>query len=204
MHSDKALCKMMMVGVVLLLVWSTLGLVGCGHSSTERLSPDDEVIIDTYVSSADLRSMSQRMARSLIQVKQVAQAVNPPRIAFLELANRTEDEIDSYNLLSQIRTLLIKHSQGRVIFLDRERIDAINRERDLKRRGSVGSSGEKILSGVDFFLTGRAYSLTKRFEGATSTYYRFSFRLTDAESGDIIWEDEYEFKKAGRTSIMYR
>ena len=37
-----------------------------------------------------------------------------------------------------------------------------------------------------------------------TSYYRLSFRLTDAASSAIVWEDEYEIKKASTVGIMYR
>ncbi|MBN1492600.1 MAG: hypothetical protein JW938_00485 [Candidatus Omnitrophica bacterium] len=172
--------------------------------SVNRIDVDSALIADVTTDSQDLRAICQTMARSIINLPQVANAVSPPRVAFLEMVNRTTEDIDSYNLLDSIRTQLVKNANGRVIFVDRERIDSILKEREMKRAGTVGSSGPQVLSGVDFFLTGRAYSEMKAYQGARQAYYRFSFRLTDAETGDIIWEDEYEFKKAGRLGFMNR
>jgi penicillin-binding protein activator len=172
--------------------------------TVRRIDPDTTIITDVTTDSQDLRTICQRMARSLINIRPISNAVSPPRIAFLEMVNRTTEDIDSYNLLDSIRTQLVKNSDGRVIFVDRERINSIMNERQMKRAGTVGSSGPKVLSGVDYFLTGRAYSEMKALSGVRESYYRFSFRLTDAESGDIIWQDEYEFKKAGRLGFMNR
>jgi len=172
--------------------------------SVNRIDVDSSLISDVTTDSQDMRAICQRMARSIINLRQISNAVSPPRVAFLEMVNRTTEDIDSYNLLDSIRTQLVKNSGGRVIFVDRERINSIMKERAMKRAGTVGSSGPKVLSGVDFFLTGRAYSDMKAYRGARQAYYRFSFRLTDAENGDIIWEDEYEFKKAGRMGFMNR
>lgn len=188
---------------VFMFFFSILVLSGCAGTAL-YIPPDENALVDTSTTAADLRSMSQNMARSMLKCDRIAKAKTPPRVAFVEMANRTTDDIDSYNLLSQIRTLLIKYSEGKVVFLDREKSDVIQQERKLKREGNVGSSGEKVFSGADYFLTGRAFSLEKRDRGKKDVYYRFSFRLTDAESGDIIWEDEYEFKKAGSFGLMYQ
>jgi len=201
------------VSVGVALVLSTILLSSCAtqdsvvhtlSGTVRRIDPDTTMITDVTADSQDLRTICQRMARSLINLRQISNAVSSPRIAFLEMVNRTTEDIDSYNLLDSIRTQLIKNSDGRVIFVDRERITAIMNERQMKRAGTVGSSGPKVLSGVDYFLTGRAYSEMKALSGMREAYYRFSFRLTDAENGDIIWEDEYEFKKAGRLGFMNR
>lgn len=186
--------RRMTVPLVVVLV-----LAGCAAPMSSRVDVDSPSPLgDTTTDSQDLRTIAQRMARSLITVQPIAAAGSPPRIAFLDVNNRTNQIIDKEIFLNSIRTLLIQHSSGKVIFLDRARINQIMAERELKRKGVVGASERKVLSGVDFFLTGELNAIDK-VEGPTRlTYTRYSFRLTDAESSDIIWEDAYEVKKLGR------
>lgn len=178
-------------------------LAGCAGPRVERMDVDaPSPIADTTTDSQDLRTIAQRMARGIVTVQQVSQADSPPRVAFLEINNRTNQIIDKEIFLNSIRTLLIQHSGGKVIFLDRARINQIVAERELKRKGIVGASERKTLSGVDFFLTGELNAIDK-VEGKTrATYTRYSFRLTDAESSDIIWEDAYEMKKVTQRGIF--
>ena len=178
-------------------------VAGCAAPVSQRVDVDSPSLPgDTTTDSQDLRTIAQRMARSLITMPQIVSAASPPRIAFLDVNNRTNQIIDKEIFLNSIRTLLIQNSQGKVVFLDRARINQIMAERELKRKGVVGASDRKILSGVDFFLTGELNAIDK-VEGATRlTYTRYSFRLTDAESSDIIWEDAYEVKKLGRRGIF--
>lgn len=176
---------------------------GCAGPISQRVDVDSPSLPgDTTTDSQDLRTIAQRMARSLVAMPQIANAGSPPRIAFLDVNNRTNQIIDKEIFLNSIRTLLIQNSQGKVVFLDRARINQIMAERELKRKGIVGASDRKILSGVDFFLTGELNAIDK-VEGANRlTYTRYSFRLTDAESSDIIWEDAYEVKKLGRRGVF--
>ena len=178
--------------------------MGCTGTVTRR-PVDDEVVKTTKVTEVDLRTMCEKMARSMIELPQIAQAVNPPTIAFLEMKNRTTQAIDSYNLLSSIRKKLLKFGGGKFVFLDREVIEKLKRERRLKRKDEITSSSQQDLAGADFFLTGRAFSEERRSrKGVREVYYRFSFRLTDAESSSIVWEDDYEFKKAAQVGTAYR
>ncbi len=177
-------------------------LPACGPS-VQRVDLDSPSFLgDTTTGSQDLRTIAQRMARSIVMVHQIANAESPPRIAFLEIKNRTNQIIDKEMFLNSIRTLLIKYSQGKILFLDRDRVGSIVQERELKRKGIVGASDRKILSGADFFLTGDLNSIDKAAGRTRVTYNRYSFRLTDAESSDIIWEDAYEVKKVG-TQRLY-
>ncbi|HEV8586681.1 MAG TPA: hypothetical protein VGT02_17060 [Methylomirabilota bacterium] len=191
------------IGRLLVVCAAAAILAGCAAPVSQRVDVDaPSPLGDTTTDSQDLRTIAQRMARSLITVQQISRAETPPRIAFLDVRNRTNQIIDKEIFLNSIRTLLIQHSQGRVVFLDRTRINEIIAERELKRRGVVGASDRKILSGVDFFLTGELNAIDKVEGSARLTYTRYSFRLTDAESSDIIWEDAYEVKKLGKRGVF--
>ncbi len=188
----------------LFLILCSVALSAC-LASTQRVGVDtDDPFDSTETSSKDLEAVSQQMSRSLIQLPQISNATSPPRIAFLEVANNTNEIINKDLFLRKMRTLLIKHAAGKMIFLDRAKIEAIKREREAKRRGEFTASKKGYLSGADFFLTGTLDSLDKASGGKRSTYTRYSFRLTDAETGDIHWEDEYEVKKVGKAGLYDR
>lgn len=179
-------------------------LAGCFGGLTNRVDVDSEDrLADTGTNSKDLRTVAETMARSIVSLAPLARAGTPPRIALLRVQNRSNELIDTQIITEKIRTLLVKNAGGRVIFVDRSDItvDALEAERAGKRAGVLTSTDVKTVSGVDFFLAGTLASLDKAGGGVRSTYTRFSFRLTDAESSDIIWEDEYEMKKSATTGI---
>jgi penicillin-binding protein activator len=173
-----------------------LALIGC-VAETNRVDVATDEGGDTETSSKDLVTVAQNMSRSLVQLPQISSARTPPRIAFADVKNETNEIINKNMFIEKMRTLLLKNAGGRMIFLDREISEQISNERNAKRSGQLGSSGSKIRSGADFFLTGKLSSIDKQSGGKRSTYTRYAFRLTDAESSDILWEDEYEVKKVG-------
>ncbi|NIA15460.1 MAG: hypothetical protein GWP08_15460 [Nitrospiraceae bacterium] len=178
---------------------------GCVGTAS-RVHIDDEPITDIEASDVDLRAMAMKMASAIIELPAIQKAEAPVHIAFLSIENRTlRTDFDSYNLLSKIRQHLITYSEGKLVFHDKKQKDAILAERDAKRSGSVTSKERKDLPGVDFFLTGYAYSIRKASSGGKMLgYHRYSFRLTDAETNTIVWENDYEFKKYGRRGMAYR
>ncbi|MFT7624047.1 MAG: PBP1b-binding outer membrane lipoprotein LpoB [Myxococcota bacterium] len=179
-----------------------LALAGCFGGTSNRVGVDTEDNLgDTFAGSKDLRTVAQNMTRSIVGLYQIQKATKPPRIALLRVDNRSNQIMDTRLFTTKIRTQLIKNAQGRVIFVDRSDISAsaVVGERSAKRAGAVSANGSKMVSGVDYFLTGEIGSIDKARGGRRSTYTRFSFRLTDAESSDIIWEDEYEMKKVSQT-----
>ena len=179
-------------------------LAGC-TGSVARVALDQDAVLDTDLSSTDLRTASQKMARSLVAYKGIAALTRPAVIGFVKMENRTtEDDFDSYNLLSKIRQLILEYSNAKLRFIDRETIARAMKERQWSDLGQAETRelGEKL--GIDYFLTGRAFSLANRRGGEREVYYRLSFRMVDAHSSEIVWEDDYEVKKYGIYEIINR
>jgi PBP1b-binding outer membrane lipoprotein LpoB len=184
---------------------SGLFLTGCVGTAS-RVHVDDEPVTDVEASDVDLRAMAKQMASTIIELPMVRDSAKPIRVAFLNIENRTTTvDFDSANLMSKIRQDLIAHSQGKLSFIDKAAMEGILAERDAKRAGNLTSSKRADLLGADYFLTGYAYSQRKvGVDNALQAYHRYSFRLTDAETSEVKWEKDYEFKKVGRRGTVYQ
>jgi len=180
--------------------------MGCG-ARTVRIDPDQEPENKwgyTGTSSQDLRTTTQKMAEAIMKLSVIVDAATPPTVAFRPVKNNSAEYINTSAFLDEIRAVLIQNAGGRIRFLDRELTDAILEERGMKREGVVGASGKKDLLGVDYFLTGQIDSIDTAGKGRRSTYVRYSFRLTDAESSAIVWQDRYQVKKAALSPLWDR
>ncbi|HOB73540.1 MAG TPA: hypothetical protein PKG54_03345 [Phycisphaerae bacterium] len=182
-------------------------MVGC-TGETKRVDPDSlsDQEVGTGLSSQDFRSVCERMARSLVQIRPIQNASTPPKVALHDVQNETDDYIKENEFTHKIRTILIKHAEGKIVFLDREESvdEASKRETRDKEQGRATSAGPKDRLGADYWLTGRIGSIDRVAGKGSTTYYRLSFRLTDAATQAIVWEDEYEIKKASTLSPVYR
>lgn len=179
-------------------------MAGC-TSQTKRIHVDDTT--DEWGSgptSQDFRSMGQLMARSLIMLPQIQHATSPPKIAFVGVTNNSNEYIDGDLVLKQMRTHLIKNANGRIVFLDRDVLQQIEHENRAKARGKLTTSSEHTPYGADFYLTGDIDSVDRPTSKGHTSYMRFSFRLTDAGTSAILWEDDYEMKKNVALGIMYK
>jgi hypothetical protein len=185
-----------------LSIASVATLMACSAGKTNRVAIDtDEPFSDVETSSKDLEAIALKMSASLLQLSQISQAKTPVRIAFSDVKNETNEIINKNLFIEKMRTLLLKNAQGRMIFLDREISADIAKEREQKRTGQVSGVSSKMKSGADYFLTGKLSSIDKVAGSQRSNYTRYSFRLTDAESTDILWEDDYEAKKVGSSGL---
>jgi penicillin-binding protein activator len=189
---------------------------GCASSGVKNASgvpptqmrPDEQgFVAGTGVESQDLLAVTDKMARSILSIPQIAQAQGVPRIVLDPVNNETRFPINKDMFLDRIRIELNRKAQGKVTFLARERMAALERERQLKQSGQVTSSSDPNVvefKGADFFLTGKLQGLTTRTTAGTSDYILYSFQLIDARTSDIVWEDASEIKKQGLEDAAYR
>ena len=89
----------------------------------------------------------------------------------------------------------------------RDRMEALQHERDLKRSGQVTANADPNVvefKGADFFLTGTLQGLSTRTSAGTSDYVLYDFQLIDARTSALVWEDSAEIKKQGLEDAAYR
>ncbi|MSU50110.1 MAG: penicillin-binding protein activator LpoB [Opitutus sp.] len=178
-----------------------------GVAVTEMRPDERGFVAGTGVESQDLVAVTDKMARSILGIPQIARAPVPPSIVLDPVVNNTRFPINKDIFLTRIRTQLNSKSAGQVSFLDREMMKTLERERELKRSSQVTASADPRVvefAGADFFLTGKLDGMTTRTSAGTSDYVLYSFRLTDARTSRIVWEDVAEIKKQGLEDAAYR
>ena len=173
-----------------------------------EMRPDERgFVAGTGVESQDLVAVTDKMARSILGIPQIARAPVPPSIVLEPVVNNTRFPINKDMFLTRIRVGLNRHAIDRVSFLDREMMKTLERERALKQSGQVtASSNPNVVEfgGADYFLTGKLEGLATRTSQGTSDYILYTFRLTDARTSRIVWEDSAEIKKQGLEDAAYR
>jgi PBP1b-binding outer membrane lipoprotein LpoB len=195
-----------------------LAALGTGCASTgvrnpsgvpvTEMRPDERgFVAGTGVESQDLVVVTDKMARSILSIPQIANAQGTPRIVLDPVKNETRFPINKDIFLTRIRVQLNSKAQGKALFLARDRMAALEKERALKQSGQVTASADPNVvefKGADFFLTGSLQGLSTRTTAGTSDYILYSFQLIDARTSDIIWEDSAEIKKQGLEDAAYR
>jgi curli biogenesis system outer membrane secretion channel CsgG len=148
----------------------------------------------------------------LVALAQPAFAAEKPRIAVLEFENKADSGWSWWHdrgaaaMQDVFVTELVKSGKFRVI--DRERLDALMREKNLSLSGAVDPStavrAGKLL-GVEYFLVGAVteYGATETgahgrgvrglpgFSAGKKTFVAAAnARIINAETGEIVWADE--------------
>lgn len=198
----------------------TLGLAalvaGCASKGVKnpsgvgvtRLGADEQgFVAGTGVESQDLVAVTDKMARSILEIPQIVNATVPPNVVLEPVENQTRFPINKDIFLTRIRAQLNSKSRGKVVFLARNQMAALERERNLKRQGEVTASTDpnvQEFKGADYFLTGTLQGMSTRTSAGTSDYVLYSFSLVDARTSVIVWEDVAEVKKQGLEDAAYR
>ena len=163
------------------------------------------------VESQDIDAMADKMARDLLATPEIAGRTVAPRIVLddSDLQNRGSQAFDKGMITDSLRVRLNRAARGRMVFLDREHMGTVQRERDLKRQGvtDVGTTGlTKAVAGADFKLIGsiRTLNLGNNNTGMRQRRTQVTFEMTDLESSAVVWSNDYTFQKAAADDITYQ
>ena len=191
-------------------------LCGCASSGVRNpsgvpvthMNADEQgFVAGTGVESQDLVMVTDKMARSILGIPQIANAATPPTIVLEPVDNQTRFPINKDIFLTRIRAQLNSKASGKVIFLARNQMAALEQERNRKREGSVTASSDpnvQEFKGADYLLTGTLQGMSARTKAGTSDYILYNFHLVDARTSGIVWEDMAEMKKQGLEDAAYR
>jgi len=178
-----------------------------GPSVTELRAGKRGFVAGLGIESQDVVTIAEKMARGLLGSEQIANAGGKPNIVLEPIVNKTRFPVAKDIFLTRLRVALTSQAKNKITFLSRDRIDALEKERDLKLAGEV-TGGEKIkvnqFRGADFILTGTFEGISGRDQSGASDYVRYTFQLLDPNTSDILWEGFHEIKKQGKDDVTYR
>ncbi len=178
-------------------------LAGCG--SSVYVPTGSTTQMDDKYSDTDMRIMAQTMYQSIMDRLSIIRTNKPsaPVLAFLRIANRTTEYIDTDAIADKLQIYLLK--AGTLRFVDRKRIKDLTAQFDLSASGimnpATAKKAGKVL-GNDYFLVGELSSISKQDRSTSMTFYRLSMRMVDAETDEVVWADESEVKKQKDKNIF--
>jgi PBP1b-binding outer membrane lipoprotein LpoB len=188
-----------------------LMLVGCADEPNVRYVDPGAMssrVAGTGVESQDIIAAAQKAAESLLNVPAITSARKPPVILITPVTNRSSSPIDTNLYTTKVRGTLMQYASGRVVFLARDASSVVNeREQQLREsgaveRGATGNAG-RVAKTYDYILTAELQGLATATSKGQSDYFLVAFKLIDFQDV-LVWENQYEIKKEGRESAVYR
>ena len=163
------------------------------------------------IESQDIVSVTDKMMRDMMSNPMLTNSPKPPRVIVDSkyFTNESSSRMVNKNLFTdRLRVQLTRASNGRMVFVGREHIAMVEKERELKRAGITDAGTirtTQATAGADYRLVGRISSLdsVKSATAVTSRYHQIIFEMIDMELGTIIWNGIYEFQKTAQDDVIY-
>ncbi|MCI2285030.1 penicillin-binding protein activator LpoB [Colwellia sp. MSW7] len=200
-----------------------LQLAGCGSTSNESTNVykssiyndpakvDSNVVQGIGIESQDILAMTDYIMGSIMAEGRIVDRSTAARVVLDSkyFINESSSRINKNLLTDRLRIQLNSKASDKLVFVGREYIAMIEKERALKRTGTTDAGTIRTTSataGADFRLTGRISSLdaVNSDTQQTSRYHQIIFELYDLELGTVAWNGIYEFKKTAQDNVIYR
>ncbi|MDK2970868.1 MAG: penicillin-binding protein activator [Candidatus Sumerlaeota bacterium] len=184
--------------------------IGCKKESFEIRDVDPGkagVVRSLGPESQDARRVAELMVRSLLADPTIAASDYPPTIAMLPMENNSRFPFNKDIFTTLLEAELNKAANGRLRFVARDILDDVEAERQGKREGDLDydpTRRTRALAGVDYFLKGRVDGQSWASSKGQAEYAVYAFRLIDAESSIVLWQDVMDVKKEGKDDVIYR
>lgn len=177
----------------------------------EPISAPGRVATGVGIESQDIVAMTDKMMRDILAHPVLGGRSEPPRVIVdsTYFVNEGSTPINKNLITDRLRVELNRAARGRMYFVGRENVRAVESEKELKEMGVVDHGtlpNTASTAGADYRLTGRINSLDKvnPSTGDRARYSQIVFEMLDLDKGFIVWSGIYEFQKSGQDDVIYR
>jgi PBP1b-binding outer membrane lipoprotein LpoB len=163
------------------------------------------------IEGQDVVSMTDQMVRDMLAEPRLASLPTPPRVIVDSqyFRNDSLERIDRNVITDRLRVHLNRASRGRMVFVGRQYVDAVQHERNLARQGVVDRGTLPATQNTlkaDYRLGGNITSIRSRSArtGLEQSAIFITFEMFDLETSEIVWSNMYEMSKASADDVTYR
>lgn len=202
--------SVLFVSAMFLSLWVT----NCAEMATGKLSyisgDNSEEVVNPNVVPQDFLNITEKMVGTMVNCDAIAKSSKPPLIVVHTINNTSKNEFNTKIYTESLRNLLINQWKEKACFIDKETSEKANYFL-LGTISGVGSSQGNDSSepysprreswertgNFDMFSQAAEEEMEEDVEepNVILKTYKFSMRLTNADSGAIVWEDVREFKR---------
>lgn len=175
-------------------------LTACGPKAFVKgkyEDPEKENLMNDQWSETDMQVVVKTMVESMVNHPAIAKATNPPILMVTNLQNKTNEHIDTQNIMDLVRVDL--SNTGKVAFIDKEAREDIASEYDYQDSGMVEEKTKKGPGGqigADYIVNGRLDSIVQEVGKEKTVYYKLTLNMTNLKTGVVTWTNKKEIRKA--------
>ncbi|PKL12541.1 MAG: penicillin-binding protein activator LpoB [Spirochaetae bacterium HGW-Spirochaetae-6] len=182
---------------------SVMLLGACGGRGTKVTSISaKDATVDANWSPEDIQKVRDYMLASLKD--SAVNSMTYKKATWMltkEMANDTDEHINTRVIMERIRTKLINDGMG--VFIDDQAMDEILEQQamqqsDLYDNTKAARVGK--LLGAQIILRGRISNIRKKSSRTDMNYYNITLQIVGLETGRILWTDEIEIGRMAQKS----
>ena len=185
--------------------WSGLALlVGCAGTTrqVQRIGTDTQTDLSGKWNDTDARLTSESLIGQCMKAPWIddfgQNQSRKPTIRVRQIVNKTDEHIDAQMFVKNIERAMLNSGKIKIVAQTGSELGSVNEEQDYGASGRVSDESAPSLgnqAGADFVLVGRLMSNLDQVEGQKAKFYKITFELLDATSGEKIWIGDHEIKK---------
>jgi uncharacterized protein (TIGR02722 family) len=188
------------LGLFVLVAFAlVISTTGCGPKAFVKGEYDD-VSADNNMndqwSETDMQKVVADLVAGLTSHRSIANAKKPPIVMVTKLQNKTNEHIDTQNIMDMVRVELSRG--GRVAFVDKEAREDVSDEYNYQNSGMVSGETKKGPGGqvgADYIINGRLDSIVQEVGSNKSVYYKVTLNLTNLKTNIVEWSDYKQLRK---------
>jgi uncharacterized protein (TIGR02722 family) len=185
----------------IILTFASLALVAtsCGPKVFSKGDYDKDVEGENLLNDKWSETDMQKVVHDLVASLTASPSINkpkPPLLMVTKLQNKTEEHIDTQNIMDMVRVELM--NTGKVQFVDKEAREDIADEYNYQNSGMMNKNKQKKAGnqeGADYILNGRLDAIVQEVGKQKTVYYKVTLNLTDLERNVIVWSGYKQIRK---------
>jgi uncharacterized protein (TIGR02722 family) len=176
-----------------------LATTACGPKAFVKGEYEDvekENNMNDQWSETDMQKSVADLVGGLTSHSSIANARKPPIVMVTKLQNKTNEHIDTQNIMDMVRVELSRG--GRVAFVDKEAREDVAEEYNYQNSGMVSETSKKGPGGqigADYIINGRLDSIVQEVGKDKTVYYKLTLNLTNLKTNIVEWTDYKQIRK---------
>ncbi len=185
--------------IFIFILVSAFAQFSCAPKAFVRGSYDDvteENLLNDRWSETDMQKVVKELVKSLVGHPSIGRAASRPVLMITRLQNKTNEHIDTMNIMDMIRVELQR--DGYVNFVDKSARDDVKDEYNYQGSGMVSGSSKKGAGkqiGADYIVNGRLDSIVQQAGNRKTVYYKITLNMTNLSTNLIEWTDYRQIRK---------
>jgi len=176
--------------------------VGCGarRKVTREATPGTAEELSGNWSAVDAKETSEVLIKDCFANPWLGDFVKEhgrkPAVRVRGIVNKTDEHIDAQVFIKNIEKAMVNSGKVSVLAQEGAELGSVNAEQDYATEGRV-EDGPSVgnQKGGDFVVAVRLASILDQVQGKRTKFYKVSFEMLNATSGEKVWIGDHEIQK---------